>query len=267
VDPDLVLEGIAAGRVVLLERGQAGVLEAVGRGGDLLGRFDLDAEVVQAGLLAGGALDQDELERRGGDGEVRVALAALGRFGAEQLGVEDDRRLQVGDALVGVFAVASLITAVLSLDATVVLLTPVVFATAARVGARPRPHVYATAHLANSASLLLPVSNLTNLLAFTASGLTFTRFAALMAPAWLAVIGIEYVVFRRFFAADLAAGARPPTPAGRGRGTGVHPGRARADAGRVRRDLLRGDQPGLGRPDRGPHPRRPGPRAAADQRA
>lgn len=114
--------------------------------------------------------------------------------------------------LAGVFAVASVITAVLSLDATVVLLTPVVFATAARVGARPRPHVYATAHLANSASLLLPVSNLTNLLAFTASGLSFTRFAALMAPAWLIVIAIEYPVFRRFFRADLAAAARPPQP-------------------------------------------------------
>ena len=111
--------------------------------------------------------------------------------------------------LAGVFVVASLTTAVLSLDATVVLLTPVVFATAARAGARPRPHVYATAHLANSASLLLPVSNLTNLLAFTASGLSFTRFAALMAPAWLLAIGIEYLVFRRFFRADLAAPLRP----------------------------------------------------------
>ncbi|WP_408055414.1 SLC13 family permease [Streptomyces paludis] len=109
----------------------------------------------------------------------------------------------------GVFAVAAVVTAVLSLDATVVLLTPVVFATAARVGARPRPHVYATTHLANSASLLLPVSNLTNLLAFTASGLTFTRFAALMALPWLAAIAVEYAVFRRFFAADLAAGAHP----------------------------------------------------------
>ncbi|MGH3302492.1 MAG: SLC13 family permease, partial [Streptosporangiaceae bacterium] len=64
--------------------------------------------------------------------------------------------------LARVFVVASVITAVLSLDATVVLLTPVVFATAARVGLRARPHVYATAHLANSGSLLLPVSNLTN---------------------------------------------------------------------------------------------------------
>ena len=72
-----------------------------------------------------------------------------------------------------VFATASAITAVLSLDATVVLLTPVVYSTSAQLGARPKPHVYACTHLANSASLLLPVSNLTNLLAFAASGLAF----------------------------------------------------------------------------------------------
>jgi arsenical pump membrane protein len=104
-----------------------------------------------------------------------------------------------------VFVIAAVTTAVLSLDATIVLLTPVVFATAARLEVRARPHVYACTHLANSASLLLPVSNLTNLLAFAASGLAFGRFAALMALPWLAVIGTEYVVFRRFFAADLSA--------------------------------------------------------------
>ncbi|WP_345943726.1 SLC13 family permease [Streptomyces sp. SID3212] len=114
----------------------------------------------------------------------------------------------------GVFAVAAVITAILSLDATVVLLTPVVFATAARLGARPRPHVYACAHLANSASLLLPVSNLTNLLALTASGLSFTRFALLMTLPWIAAVGVEYVVFRRFFAADLDAGTDPGTDTG-----------------------------------------------------
>ncbi|MEU6641777.1 SLC13 family permease [Saccharomonospora sp. NPDC046836] len=107
----------------------------------------------------------------------------------------------------GVFAAASAITAVLSLDATVVLLTPVVFATAARVGTRPKPHVYACTHLSNTASLLLPVSNLTNLLAFAASGLSFTRFAALMAAPWLVAIAAEYLVFRRFFASELEAGA------------------------------------------------------------
>jgi arsenical pump membrane protein len=105
----------------------------------------------------------------------------------------------------GVFVIASAITAVLSLDATVVLLTPVVFATAARVGVRPKPHVYACTHLSNSASLLLPVSNLTNLLAFAASGLAFTRFAGLMALPWLVAIAVEYLVFRWFFASDLGS--------------------------------------------------------------
>lgn len=112
--------------------------------------------------------------------------------------------------LTQVFLAASAITAVLSLDATVVLLTPVVFATAARIGARPKPHVYACTHLSNTASLLLPVSNLTNLLAFAASGLSFTRFAALMALPWAVAIGVEYLVIRRFFATDLDAGARAP---------------------------------------------------------
>jgi arsenical pump membrane protein len=118
--------------------------------------------------------------------------------------------------LAGIFAVASLVTAVLSLDATVVLLTPVVFATTARAGVRSRPHVYACGHLANSASLLLPVSNLTNLLAFASLGLSFTRFAALMALPWLAAIAVEYAAFRRFFRRDLATGTGTGTGAGAG---------------------------------------------------
>lgn len=117
-----------------------------------------------------------------------------------------------GRLLTAVFALASAITAVLSLDATVVLLTPVVLATAARSGVRAKPHLYACAHLSNTASLLLPVSNLTNLLAFEASGLSFTRFAALMALPWLVAIGAEYLLFRRFFEDDLkAAVARSDT--------------------------------------------------------
>ena len=109
--------------------------------------------------------------------------------------------------LVAVFAVASLVTALLSLDATVVLLTPVVFATAYRMGVRAKPHVYACTHLANSASLLLPVSNLTNLLAFTASGLSFLGFGAIMVVPWLVSIGVEFVVLRLMFASDLRVGA------------------------------------------------------------
>jgi arsenical pump membrane protein len=102
-----------------------------------------------------------------------------------------------------VFLVAAGTTAVLSLDATIVLLTPIVFATAARLHTNPRPHVYACSHLANSASLLLPVSNLTNLLAFHASGLSFTRFSVLMALPWLVALGIEWLVLRASFAGEL----------------------------------------------------------------
>ncbi|MER6846054.1 SLC13 family permease [Streptomyces platensis] len=118
-----------------------------------------------------------------------------------------------GRLLGAVFALASAITAVLSLDATVVLLTPVVFATAAHMGARPTPHVYACTHLSNTASTLLPVSNLTNLLAFSATGLSFTRFGALMALPWLVAIGVEYLVFRRFFGTALRDTEPGPHPA------------------------------------------------------
>jgi len=110
-----------------------------------------------------------------------------------------------------VVAVAAVTTAVLSLDATVVLLTPVVFVTASRAGLRPKPYAYATSHLANSASLLLPVSNLTNLLALSALGLSFTRFAALMGLPWLVAIAVEFVCLRLFFRADLSVSAPPQT--------------------------------------------------------
>jgi arsenical pump membrane protein len=106
-----------------------------------------------------------------------------------------------------VFVLAAATTAVLSLDATIVLLTPVVLVTARTLAVPLRPHALATAHLSNTASLLLPVSNLTNLLAFStaaAAGLSFTGFTLLMAAPWLVAIAAEYVVFRRWFAGELA---------------------------------------------------------------
>ena len=114
--------------------------------------------------------------------------------------------------LLFVFVLAAAVTAVLSLDATVVLLTPVVFATASRMGVRPKPHAYACTHLANAGSLLLPVSNLTNLLAMSAAGLTFVSFAGLMALPWLTVLVVEYLAFRQFFASDLSIPATNPKP-------------------------------------------------------
>jgi len=111
--------------------------------------------------------------------------------------------------LVSVFGISAAVTAILSLDATVVLLTPVVLATARSLTVPARPHAFATAHLSNSASLLLPVSNLTNLLAFSAAGVTFLHFAALMTLPWLAAIAVEFVLLRLLFAKDLAVAPGP----------------------------------------------------------
>ena len=112
-------------------------------------------------------------------------------------------RVGSGGLLLRVFVVSSLITAVLSLDAAVVLLTPVVLAAVRRLRTPVRPYAYATAHLANGASLLLPVSNLTNLLAFHTANISFTKFTLLMALPWLAAVAILYAIFRLFFAGDL----------------------------------------------------------------
>ncbi|MDI3313589.1 MAG: ArsB/NhaD family transporter [Mycobacterium sp.] len=126
------------------------------------------------------------------EGLFEAAGAAMARAGVGS-----------GRLLRRVFVIAATITAVLSLDATVVLLTPVILVTVRRLRAPVRPHAYASAHLANAASLLLPVSNLTNLLAFHRANLPFTKFTLVMTLPWLAAVATVYVVFRRFFARDL----------------------------------------------------------------
>lgn len=101
-----------------------------------------------------------------------------------------------------VLALATLSTIFLSLDTTAVLLTPVVVIMARHVGLSPLPFALTTVWLANTASLLLPVSNLTNLLAeHQLPGVDPLGFAALTAaPAIVAVVipaAILFIVFRR----------------------------------------------------------------------
>jgi arsenical pump membrane protein len=121
--------------------------------------------------------------------------------------------------LLGVFLLAALVTAVLSLDATVVLLTPIVVGAAATLGTSDRPGAFACLRMANSASLLLPVSNLTNLLALPHLDLDFVGFADRMAPVLLVVLVVEYAGLRLLFRRDLEAPQRdhgdvtgPPVP-------------------------------------------------------
>jgi arsenical pump membrane protein len=175
-----------------------------------------------AALIAAGVLSWDDARAEANDlAPTLVVLASLLVLGdgCERAGLFDALAARMaagargsGVRLLGlVFAAAAAVTAVLGLDATVVLLTPAAFAAAARARLPARPAVYACTHLANSGSLLLPVSNLTNLLAFRASGLSFTRFAVLMALPWAVAIAVEWGALRRAFAADLRPrGTAPP---------------------------------------------------------
>jgi arsenical pump membrane protein len=135
---------------------------------------------------------------------VAEVCARAGLFEAAALLV---RRHSAGSSqrlLLGVFVLAAIVTTVLSLDATVVLLTPVVVAATRGLGTSPRPGAYACLRLANSGSLLLPVSNLTNLLAMPHLALSFGGFAARMALPLVAVLLVEYAGLRLLFRADLS---------------------------------------------------------------
>ena len=65
-----------------------------------------------------------------------------------------------------VYSVGILVTAVLSNDATAVVLTPAVFAAARKARAEPLPHLFVCALVANAASFLLPISNPANLVLY-----------------------------------------------------------------------------------------------------
>ena len=94
---------------------------------------------------------------------------------------------------------ASVTTMTLNLDTTAVLLTPVMLALARKVRIAPVPLAFTTVWLANTASLLLPVSNLTNLLAQDRIGLDPVAFAQRMWFAQVVSIALTMVCLWLFF--------------------------------------------------------------------
>ncbi|WP_345764189.1 SLC13 family permease [Diaminobutyricibacter sp. McL0608] len=142
-----------------------------------------------------------------------AARAGLFRALAEQAARWGRGRAWLLWLLAVAFATAS--TIFLSLDTTAVLLTPVVVVLARHVGLSPLPFALTTVWLANTASLLLPVSNLTNLLAQHAMGNPSPiEFAALTAaPAIVAILVptvVVFVVTRRFLFQTYQPDAREP---------------------------------------------------------
>jgi arsenical pump membrane protein len=128
--------------------------------------------VLVAGLLLIGAVAAADglFEALG----ARLARMALGPHGL----------------LMALLALVAAVTAVLNLDTSVVFLTPVLLHAARRRGVDERPFLYGSVFMANAASLLLPGSNLTNLLVLGGDPGSGAAFAARMLPSWIAACAI-----------------------------------------------------------------------------
>jgi len=115
-----------------------------------------------------------------------------------------------------VFVLGAVITAVLSLDTTAVMLTPLVLAFVRRLELPARPYVFACASVANVGSLILPMSNLTNLLFLDELHVSVGGFALRMLIPQLLALGLNYFLLRRWFKEELprrVATDSLPTPA------------------------------------------------------
>lgn len=117
------------------------VLEAVARGNDVY-------------MFLAGMMLLSEIARREGLFDWIAAHAVNAARGSA-------RRL-----FVLLYGVAVVVTAVLSNDATAVVMTPAVFAVTARAKIDPLPYLFICALVANAASFVLPISNPANLVVY-----------------------------------------------------------------------------------------------------
>jgi arsenical pump membrane protein len=105
--------------------------------------------------------------------------------------------------LANTFLLGAIVTTLLSLDAMIIVMTPIIYALTTRRRLDPLPFMFACAFVANTGSLMLPVSNLTNLLAFNDLHLGFAAFASRMWLPNLFAIIANYLVFRWLFRARI----------------------------------------------------------------
>ncbi len=94
----------------------------------------------------------------------------------------------------GAAAIVAVVTALLNLDTSVVFLTPVLIYAARSRGTDPAPLLVGCLLLSNAASLLLPGSNLTNLIVLGHLHLSGGQFLIRMALPWLASVAITATV-------------------------------------------------------------------------
>jgi len=90
---------------------------------------------------------------------ARVAFSIGPRFDART-----SRKATRARSTRNAFVLGAIVTAILSLDTTAVILTPIMLALVKRLRLPAAPYIVLCALVANVGSLLLPISNLTNIL-------------------------------------------------------------------------------------------------------
>jgi arsenical pump membrane protein len=155
--------------------------------------------VLVAGLLLVGLVaEEDGLFQVAGHGLARLAPNGVALFA-------------------GAAVLVVVVTALLNLDTSVVFLTPVLVYAARRRGADEGPLLYGSLLLSNAGSLLLPGSNLTNLIVAGHLHVSGAAFFAHMAPAWIAAVVVTAAVIGTAERRSLGAGQKvvADTPAAR----------------------------------------------------
>ncbi len=100
---------------------------------------------------------------------------------------------------VNLYVLGALVTVFLSLDVTAIMIAPIVCSLIRRARLSPLPYVMGCAFVANTASLFLPVSNLTNMLVYSLLGVPFWAFVRLMTLPNLAAMAVNLLVFLTLF--------------------------------------------------------------------
>jgi arsenical pump membrane protein len=95
-----------------------------------------------------------------------------------------------------VYAVGTVVTVLLSNDATAVVLTPAVYAATRAAGAPALPYLFICVFIANAASFALPISNPANLVVFGAQMPPLPVWLCRFGPASLVSIGVTYLMLR-----------------------------------------------------------------------
>jgi arsenical pump membrane protein len=105
-----------------------------------------------------------------------------------------------------IYVAGTVVTILMSNDATAVVLTPAVLSAVRRSKAEPLPNLFACAFIANAASFVLPISNPANLVVFRTQMPPLVQWISAFGVPSILSIASTYVLLRWWFRRDLSCG-------------------------------------------------------------